>query len=305
MTPTNADALPDSYASQRYSTIRLSHHPDSSPSVTPVVVVSLHRPAALNGFTDEMADELAAAFAALSADPRVRAVVLASSDPRNKTFCVGMDFNERYPMPDRAEDHRDSGGRLALAIYNCVKPVVVAINGSAVGIGMTMTLPADVRVASRDAKVGFVFARRGFIMEACSSFFLPRLIGTSRALHLLSTGAVYPASHKLFGELFSEVVAPDEVLPTALAIADDIAANVSTKAARIMKDLIYRGADSPEGAHLLESRVFHGMALGEDAKEGKESFLQKRKPDFKATMADAPSTYPWWSPVDVRVKPKI
>lgn len=103
----------------------------------------------------------------------------------------------------------------------------------------------------------------------------------------------------------SEVVAPDEVLPTALAIADDIAANVSTKAARVMKDLIYRGAESPEEAHLLDSRVFHGMALSEDAKEGKESFLQKRKPEFKATMADAPSSYPWWTPVDVRVKPKI
>jgi len=298
-------ALPESYASLPFSTIRLSHHPASSPSVTPVVVVSLHRPAALNGFTDEMADELVSAFSTLSSDPRVRAVVLASSDPKNKIFCVGMDFNQRHDLPPRAEDHRDSGGRVALAVYNCVKPVVAAINGSAVGIGITMTLPANIRVASRDAKVGFVFARRGFIMEACSSFFLPRLVGASRALHLVSTGAVYPASHKLFGELFSEVVAPDEVLPTALGIADDIAANVSTKAARVMKDLIYRGVESPEEAHLLDSRVFHGMALSEDAKEGKESFLQKRKPEFKATMADAPSSYPWWTPVDVRVKPKI
>ncbi|KAF4504362.1 hypothetical protein G6O67_008520 [Ophiocordyceps sinensis] len=299
--------LPDSYTSLSLPALRLSHHPPSSPTVTPVIVVSLHRPSALNAFTDTMANSLVAAFNMLSDDPRVRAVVLASSDPANKTFCVGMDFNDKgeTPFVDKAELHRDQGGRVALAMYSCNKPVVAAINGSAVGVGITMTLPANIRVASRDAKVGFVFGRRGLCLEACSSFFLPRLVGASKALHLVSTAAVYHASHKLFSDLFSDVVAPDQVLPTALAIADDIAANVSPVASRVIKDMIYRAPATPEEAHLLESKLFHALVLGEDAQEGRASFLEKRRPDFKATMDDAPSWFPWWSPVDVRVKPKI
>ncbi|KAM4058549.1 enoyl-CoA hydratase/isomerase domain-containing protein [Hirsutella rhossiliensis] len=299
--------LPDSYTTLSLPALRFAHHPPSSASVTPVIVVSLHRPAARNAFTDTMANSLVAAFNMLSDDPRVRAVVLASSDPASKTFCVGMDFNDAgdAPLVEKAELHRDQGGRVALAMYSCAKPVVAAVNGSAVGVGITMTLPANVRIASRGAKVGFVFGRRGFCMEACSSFFLPRLVGASKALHLVSTAAVYPAEHKLFSDLFSDVVAPDQVLPTALAIADDMAANVSPVASRLMKDMIYRAPATPEDAHLLESRLFHALILGDDAQEGRASFLQKRRPDFKATMDDAPAWYPWWSPVDVRVKPKI
>ncbi|KAJ3500932.1 hypothetical protein NM208_g17040 [Fusarium decemcellulare] len=149
--------------------------------------------------------------------------------------------------------------------------------------------------------VGFVFGRRGFSMEACSSFFLPRLIGTSRALHLTTTGGVYPATHKLFDGLFSEVVAPEEVLPTALRIADEIAANVSGVSARVMKDMIYRSVSSPEEAHLLESKIFWHLFTGKDAKEGMQSFLEKRKPEFTGTMEkNAPSAWPWWTPVDIR-----
>lgn len=298
-------ARPASYAALSLPAIRLAHHPASSPTVTPVVVVLLDRPAARNAFTLAMADALVAALAALSADARVRAVVLASADPACRSFCAGLDFRHPLPLPARPDSHRDPGGRVALAVFRCAKPVVAALNGDAVGIGITMTLPADIRVASRDAKIGFVFARRGFTMEACSSFFLPRLVGTSRALHLTTTGAVYPAGHRLFGDLFSDVVAPDHVIPTALAIADEIAANVSIKAACVMRDLMYRGPDSPEASHLLDSSVFHGMAISDDAREGVASFLEKRKPDFKGTMDDAPSAYPWWAPVDVRVKPKI
>jgi enoyl-CoA hydratase/carnithine racemase len=294
-------SYPDSYATWDLSTIQVAHHPPSSPTVTPVVVVKLHRPADRNGFTDGMADDLIRAFDALSVDPRVRCIVLTSSDPRNRMFCAGMDFNA---PPGRfgptADEHRDGGGRLTLAMYRCAKPIVAAINGSAVGVGITMTLSANVRVASSEAKVGFVFARRGFNMEACSSFFLPRLVGASRALHLVTTGAVYPANHRLLDGLFSEVVAPDQVLPAAMAIADEIAANVSVVAARVMKDMVLRGPASPEEAHLLESKVFFDLFSGPDAQEGVTSFMQKRKPNFQGTMEEnAPGAYPWWEPMDV------
>ncbi|KAK7398383.1 hypothetical protein QQX98_012250 [Neonectria punicea] len=297
-------SLPDNYSTFSLPTLQLSHHPPSSPTVTPVIVVKLHRPSARNAFTDDMANSLIRAFDTLSADPRVKAVVLTSSDDTNRFFCAGMDFNSSHGIGPTRDTHRDAGGQVSLALYRCAKPVIAAINGSAVGVGITMTLPANIRVASRDAKIGFVFGRRGFNMEACSSFFLPRLVGTSKALHLTTTGAVYSATHRLFDDLFSEVVAPEEVLPTALKIAEEIAANVSGVASMVMKDMIYRGPGSPEEAHLLESTVFFDLFHGADSKEGVESFLKKRLPDFKATMeSDAPVVYPWWTPVDIK-KPK-
>ncbi|KAH6900350.1 ClpP/crotonase-like domain-containing protein [Thelonectria olida] len=296
----SSPSVPESYNTFTLPTVQFSHHPASSLTVTPVVIVKLHRPEARNAFTDELAADLIRALDTLSADPRVKAVVLTSSDATNRFFCAGMDFNSSHGIGPTRDTHRDSGGQVSLAMYRCAKPVIAAINGSAVGVGITMTLPANIRVASRDAKIGFVFGRRGFIMEACSSFFLPRLVGASKALHLTTTGAVYPATHKLFSDLFSEVVAPDDVLPTALKIAEETAANVSGLASRVMKDMIYRGPGSPEEAHLLESSVFYDLFNGPDAKEGVESFLQKRLPDFKATMAkNAPASYPWWGPVDV------
>ncbi|KAF5009466.1 hypothetical protein FDECE_4311 [Fusarium decemcellulare] len=296
-----ASPFPDSYASLSLPTLQLFHHPASSSSVTPVIVIKLHRPEARNAFTDTMAASLSKALNLLSEDPRVRAIVLTSSDPKNRMFCAGMDFNEEHALGKDAADHRDSGGMVTLPMYHCAKPVIVAMNGSAVGVGITMTLGANIRVVSRDAMVGFVFGRRGFSMEACSSFFLPRLIGTSRALHLTTTGGVYPATHKLFDGLFSEVVAPEEVLPTALKIADEIAANVSGVSARVMKDMIYRSVSSPEEAHLLESKIFWHLFTGKDAKEGMQSFLEKRKPEFTGTMEkNAPSAWPWWTPVDIR-----
>lgn len=299
-------SLPETYTSLSLPGLQLSHHPSSSPTVTPVIIIKLHRPQSRNGFNDELGDSIIRALDMISSDPRVRVVVLASSDPANRFFCTGMDFNSSHAMGETPDTHRDVGGQVSLAVYRCAKPVIAAINGSAVGVGITMTLPANIRIASRDAKVGFVFSRRGFSMEACSSFFLPRLVGTSRALHLTTTGAVYPASDKLLDGLFSQVVAPEDVLPTALKTADEIAGNVSIVAARIMKDMMYRGPGSPEEAHLLESRIFHELFKGKDSKEGVDSFLQKRSPDFKATVdKDAPSVWPWWDPVDVKPKSKI
>jgi enoyl-CoA hydratase/carnithine racemase len=177
-----------------------------------------------------------------------------------------------------------------------------------------MTLPCAIRVAYAKSKVGFVFARRGLIMEACSSFFLPKLIGTSRAIHLTTTGAVYPAESPLFGTLFSELMpSPDAVLPRAMDLAKEIAENTSTVSTKMMRELIYRGADSAEGAHLLDSRVIHGLFGSKDNIEGVQSFLQKRQVNFSGQVPqDAPEAYPWWEQVDIgskgidtRGKPKL
>lgn len=305
-------AHPDSYNTFTLPTIQFSHHPPTSQAVTPVVVVKLHRPNDRNGFTEQMADSLIAAFDLLSSDKRVKAIVLTSSDPSNKMFCAGMDFNslgdfEGPGLPPLADDHRDSGGRTSLALYRCNKPVIAAINGSAVGVGITMTLPANIRVVSSEAKVGFVFSRRGFVLEACSSFFLPRLVGTSKAMHLATTGSVYPATHKLFDGLFSEIVPPAEVLPTALKIADEIAANTSLISTKVNKDLIYRSPATPEEVHLLESKLFHVLVRREDVNEGISSFLQKKTPEFQGSLNDGMEQYPWWNAVDVRrpTKPKL
>lgn len=185
---------------------------------------------------------------------------------------------------------------MSLAIYRCRKPVIAALNGSAVGVGLTMTLPCAVRVAPASARVGLVFARRGLVIEACSSFFLPRLVGTSRALHLVTTGATYAAGDRLLDGLFTELVgSAAEVLPRALGIAEDVAGNCSVVSVVTMRDMIYRGPGSPEEAHLLESKVLYDMFRGGDLAEGVSSFLEKREPRFRGTMEeDAPSVYPWW-----------
>ena len=195
---------------------------------------------------------------------------------------------------------------MTLAIHNCRKPTIMAINGAAVGIGITMALPAAIRVASATAKIGFVFARRGIIMEAASSFFLPRLIGTSRALHLTTTGAVYPANHPLLSTLFSEVLpSPEATVARALELAEEVAANTSGVSTALMRDMMYRGPDSAEGAHLLDSKVIYGLFGSKDNEEGIKSFFEKRKPKFEGTMLeDAPSAYPWWQPVDTSNRPK-
>ncbi|KAG0647533.1 Enoyl-Hydratase AKT3-1 [Hyphodiscus hymeniophilus] len=268
--------------------------------------MKLDRLSAHQAFTDQMADSLITAYDMMSSDPRVRAIVLTSADTTNKFFCAGMDFNAEHRQNSGEKMYLDTGGQVSIAMQRCTKPIVVAINGAAVGVGITMTLPANIRVASKHAKCGFVFGRRGLCMEACSSFFLPRLVGTSRAMHLITTGAVYPASHKLLDGLFSEIVEPEQVVPTALKIADDIAANVSIVSVKVMKDLIFHDPRSPEEANLLESKIFHDMVRGKDAQEGVQSFLIKRQPEFKGTMEeDAPRMWPWWTSVDVKAEISI
>ena len=286
-------AVPESYNDLSLPDIKLSHHPASSPSVTPIVLVILNRPTARNAFTPTMATSLAQAFGLLSGDPRVRCVVLTGSDPTNRTFCAGADLDLGFGTgAHTTASHRDPGGVAALAIHHCRKPVVAALNGSAVGVGVTLTLPCAVRVASADARLGFVFARRAIAMEACSAFFLPRLVGTGRALHLVTTGEVVGARHPLLDGLFSEVVPPAQVLPTALRIAADVAAHTSPVSTLVMRDLIYRNPGSAEETHLLDSRILFDMFNSEDVKEGVRSFMEKRPPRFQGD--EMPKVWPWW-----------
>ncbi len=248
------DKFPNSYASRPYKHIRLSHVPDSSSIPTKVILVTLYRPGRRNAFTEIMTDELVDAFSLLSADERVKAIVVTG---HGNMFCAGADLDEGLGKgsQDTVRNHRDGGGRVSLSILRCTKPTIAAINGSAVGVGITMCLPMNIRIVSSKAKIGFVFARRGIVMEAMSSYFLPRLIGYSRAMHLITTGAVYPSTSPLFQNLFSEIVEPSEVLPRALELADDIARNTSSVSTHLMKDMIWRGPDNAEEAHLLDSRI--------------------------------------------------
>lgn len=170
-----------------------------------------------------------------------------------------------------------------------------------------MTLPAAIRVAYSKAKIGFVFSRRGIIMEACSSYFLPKLIGHSRALHVVTTGSVYQADHPLLNNLFSETLStPEATLARALELADEVAKNTSTVSTKLMRDLMYRGPDSAEATHLLDSRVIHGLFGSTDNAEGVKSFFEKRAPVFQGSVPrDAPGTWPWWDPVDIGYKASV
>lgn len=306
--------LPASYAALPTKHIRLSHVPADSPTPTKVIVVTLHRPEKHNAWTTDMALELEAAYKQFDIDDRVRAVVLTGS---GKMFSAGADLDIGFPTgkhvktttePGGARDYRDSAGLVTLAMHKCRKPTVVAVNGSAVGVGITCTLPAAVRVAYEDAKIGFVFARRGLIMEGASAFFLPKLIGYAHAVHLVTTGAVYRASHPLLSNLFSELLpTPEATVARALELASDIAENTSVVAGAIMRDLIWRTPASAEETHLLDSRLIFDLFGSKDNTEGVASFLEKRKPDFTASFNrpdDSPPAWPWWTPVPLGKWPR-
>jgi len=251
-----------------------------------------------------MASSLVTAFDLLSLDPRVKCIVVTG---HGNFFCAGADLDAGLSYEtDTLRTHRDGGGQVTMAIHRCRKPVIAAINGSAVGVGITMTLPMSIRIVSRRAKIGFVFARRGIVMEAASSYFLPRLIGFSRAMHLVTTGEVLPAGHELLRELFSEVVPEDKVLERALEVAKVVSENTSGVSTGLMRDLMWRNPGTAEGTHLLDSKILLELFQAKDKKEGIDSFLEKRKPDFKGTMErDAPSVWPWWEPIDTKAPETI
>ena len=192
---------------------------------------------------------------------------------------------------------RDGGGKTTLSIFDCPKPIIAAINGPAVGVGVTMTLPMDIRLASEDAKFGFVFARRGLVPEAASSWFLPRLVGISKALEWTYSGKVFSAFEAKQGGLIRSIHSPDELLEEARSIANEIIHNTSSISVSLTRQMLWKmlGADHPMEAHKVDSRFIYELGRGDDAKEGVNSFLEKRSPNFPNKVSkDMPEHYPWW-----------
>lgn len=267
-----------------------------------VLTITLNRPEKLNAFTAQMRDELIAAFDLADADDDVRAVIVTGA---GRAFCAGADLSQGGKTFDyanradrEAEDiRRDGGGRVTLRIFDCKKPVIAAVNGPAVGIGMTMQLPMDIRLASENARFGFVFSRRGVVPEAASSWFLPRIVGISRALEWTYSGRVFPASEALAGGLVREVLPPDDLLPRAREIAREIVENTSAVSVAMIRQMMWKmlGADHPMEAHQIDSRGMTYMGANADAKEGVTSFLEKRPAEFTMKpSSDMPDFYPWW-----------
>lgn len=287
-----------------------------------IAILTLYRPDKLNAFTGRMMHEIIAAFDETDANDDVKAVIVTGA---GRAFCAGADLSsgaKTFDYDSRAEDAggdqlasspvradgsidysheavRDGGGRCTLRIYESLKPVIGAINGAAVGIGVTMQLPMDIRIASTDAKFGFVFARRGIVPEACSSWFLPRLVGISRAMEWCATGRVFGAQEALEGGLVRQVVAPDELLPTAIALAREIADNTAPVSVSLTRQMLWRmlGADHPMEAHKIDSRAIYARGRQGDAKEGVMSFLEKRPAIYPDKVsANMPDFFPWYGP---------
>jgi enoyl-CoA hydratase/carnithine racemase len=268
-----------------------------------VATVTLNRPDKLNAVTSELLRELIAAFDNADADDTVRAVIVTGA---GRAFCAGADLSAGTQTFDRSKrhgaqdggEHRDGGGLVALRIYDMKKPVIAAINGPAVGFGVTMTLPMDIRIASSAARMGFVFARRGVVPEACSTWFLPRLVGMQRAAEWVYTGRVFGAEEAQAGGLVSRVVPPAALLPTAVALAREIADNTSAVSVALARQMMWKllGTDHPMEGHRLDSRGMDWTGRSADAREGIASFLEKRPPRFTLKPSrDMPPFYPWWS----------
>ena len=265
-----------------------------------VMEITLNRPDRLNAWTGQMGHELIAAFDASDADDDVRAVIVTGA---GRGFCAGADLEsggETFDYRARGETDavpRDNGGELTLRVFSSLKPVIAAINGPAVGVGATMTLPMDIRMASEDARIGFVFARRGIIPEACSSWFLPRVVGISRAMEWVSTGRVFTAAEALEGGLVRSVHRR-RALGAARELAQEIAENTAPVSVALARQLMWRmlGAEHPMLAHRADSRGMFERGRSADAVEGITAFLQKRPARFPDRVSDGlPPIMPGWA----------
>ena len=291
-----------------------------------IAVVTLDRPSALNSLSAELNWEVEHHFKYCDLASDVRAVVL-TGNPESKTsrgqtiFCAGADLapedgraafagdkassraarDGEPAKPSRAATHRDSGGLLSLTINRCRKPVIAAINGTAVGGGLSPTLAADIRVVSESARLGFVFARRGIVPEAACGYFLPKLVGVALALEWCMTGRVFPAIEAEGTGLFNHLVPEEEVMPKALEIAREIVENCSPSSVTLTKAMLWKQLDnsSPEQAHLLDSRLLQWSFNQPDSEEGVKSFIEKRPPRFRTT-GELPDMYPWWNEVETK-----
>ncbi len=279
-----------------------------------ILTLTLNRPEKLNAFTATMMREMIDVFTRVNEDDEVRAVVVTGA---GRGFCAGADlsqgadtFNatrrgdrpERNAGPADAVDFsdervRDGGGRVTLAIFDCLKPVIAAVNGPAVGIGATMQLAMDIRIASEQARFGFVFSRRGIVPEACSSWFLPRIVGIGQALDWCMSGRVFPAAEALAGGLVKEVVSPEQLLARAYEIAGEIRDNTSAVSVALIRQMMWRlsALDHPMEAHKIDSRGIYARGASADVREGVVSFLEKRPANFPDKVSrDMPRYYPWW-----------
>src|SRR4051812_36340756 len=265
-----------------------------------VLTITLNRPDRLNAFTGVMARELIEAFDRADADDDVRAVIVTGA---GRGFCAGADLEaggDTFNAEARGREYdgdvpRDGGGMVTLRIYESLKPVIAAINGPAVGVGITMTLPMDVRIAAQGAKIGFVFARRGIVPEAASSWFLPRIVGISQAMEWMATGRVFTAEEALAGRLVRSVHPADQVLGEAQALAREIADNTAPVSVAIARRLLWTmlGADHPMEAHRADSRGIFARGQSADAVEGVTAFLEKRPAQFPDRVSDGlPDLFP-------------
>ncbi len=268
-----------------------------------VLTITLHRPDRLNAFTPRMLEDLLAVLDEADREDEVRAVIVTGA---GRGFCAGADVGGGGGSFDHREAgarHRDIGGLLALRLYACTKPVIAAVNGPAVGVGASMTLPMDIRLASTSARFGFVFARRGIVPESAASWFLPRAVGMQRAMEWVATGRIFGAEEALAGGLVRSLHEPDELLPAARAIAQEIADHTAPVSVALARQMMWRmlGAPHPMEAHRLDSRIMSQIGGGPDSKEGIESFLAKRLPHFPGRVSsDMPPVYPWWDEEEFR-----
>jgi enoyl-CoA hydratase/carnithine racemase len=274
-----------------------------------IATITLNRPDKLNAFNTQMMKDMIAAFDETDGDDDVRAVIVTGA---GRAFCAGADLSaggQTFDYDARSSDDRDArtrdgvqrdgGGLLTLRIFDSLKPVISACNGAAVGVGVTMQLAMDIRLASDTARYGFVFARRGINPEACSSWFLPRLVGVQTALEWCYTGRLFPAQEAADRGLVRSVHAPDDLLPAARAIAREIADNTAPVSVAITRQLIWRmaGASHPMEAHKADSRGIQARGRAADAREGVTSFLEKRPPNYPDKVSkDLPDIWPHWTP---------
>ena len=265
-----------------------------------IATITLNRPDKLNAWTVVMMGELIKAFDMADKDDDVLAIMMTGA---GRAYCAGADLDPNN-IPTRHKDvkpgavPRDTAGQFTLKVYDAKKPVIAAINGPAVGVGVTMTLPMDIRIASDTARFGFVFNRRGMVPEGCSTWFLPRILGFSQAAEWMLTGRVFSAQEALEGRLISKILPPEKLLPTARETALEIVENNSIISTALTRQMMWSMlcADHPMEAHKIESKCLHYMSQSRDFMEGVESFLQERPPKFPMrTNKDMPDFYPWWT----------
>ncbi|KAL5601520.1 hypothetical protein FOBRF1_009053 [Fusarium oxysporum] len=261
--------VPASYSSLPFKDITISHVPADSPSATNVLILAFNRPDKHNAVTENLLTELETAYRVIDQDERVRAVVLTGA---GKAFCAGADLQVGFSglMAHKESEesiarYRDQGGRVALAIANCTKPTIVAINGPAAGFGLTVTFPATIRVAWSGAKVALPFARLGLSLESCSAYFLPRLVGLAKAMHIVTTGETYVASDPLVSPLFSKLLpTPEETVAYAVELASNIGEDTSLTSTKLMRDMLLYNSETPEEMHKLDSKVFISLVGSQD-----------------------------------------